>query len=109
MRAGRRTTYGRDVTDEQAIRPFVADGRLLRLPARRARRLRVLEHLAGSFEPGRQFSEKEIDVVLRAWCAGGATDHVAVRRYLVDEGFLSRDHGVYWRSGGWVDILPRTA
>ncbi len=42
---------------------------------------------------------------VRAWCSGGATDHVALRRNLVDEGLLSRADGVYWRSGGWVDIL----
>lgn len=84
---------------------FVPDGRLLRLPARRARRVLVLEYLAQSFEPGRRFPEREVDAVLRAWCSGGEVDHVTVRRYLVDEGLLSRDHGVYWRSGGWVDIL----
>lgn len=109
MRLGQCAFYRRRMTDEQAIRPFVADGRLLRLPARRARRLRVLEFLAQSFEPGRRFPEKEIDVVLRAWCAGGATDHVTVRRYLVDEGFLSREHGTYWRSGGWIDVFDQSA
>jgi hypothetical protein len=30
-------------------------------------------------------------------------DHAALRRYLVDEGFLTRDNGEYWRSGGTVD------
>ena len=29
-------------------------------------------------------------------------DYVALRRYLIDEGFLDRDHGEYWRSGGSV-------
>jgi hypothetical protein len=84
---------------------FVPDGRLVRLPAKRVRRRRVLEHIAGSIEPGRRFPEREIDAVLRAWCAGGEVDHVTVRRYLVDEGLLSRENGVYWRSGGWVDVL----
>jgi hypothetical protein len=31
-------------------------------------------------------------------------DYAALRRYLVDEGFLSRDHGEYWRSGGTVEL-----
>ena len=31
-------------------------------------------------------------------------DHAALRRYLVDEGFLTRDAGFYWRSGGTVAI-----
>ena len=26
------------------------------------------------------------------------------RRYLVDEGLLSREAGVYWRTGGYVDV-----
>jgi len=87
------------------LRAFVPDGRLLRLPAKRTRRVVVLEYLAQSFEPGRRFPEREVDAVLRAWCAGGEVDHVTVRRYLVDEGLLGRDHGVYWRTGGWVDVL----
>jgi hypothetical protein len=31
-------------------------------------------------------------------------DHAALRRYLVDDGFLSRERGVYWRTGGRVDV-----
>jgi hypothetical protein len=93
------------LVDEMAVRAFVSDGRLVRLPARRARRRLVLEHIVASFEPGRRFPEREVDVVLRSWCAGGETDHVAVRRHLVDEGLLSRADGLYWRSGGWVDVL----
>jgi hypothetical protein len=27
-------------------------------------------------------------------------DHAALRRHLVDEGFLTRADGVYWRTGG---------
>jgi len=87
------------------LRPFVRDGRLVRLPAKRARRRVVLEYLAQNLEPGRRFPEREVDVVLRALCDGGEVDHVTLRRFLVDEGLLSRDHGVYWRSGGWVDVL----
>ncbi|HEY7596565.1 MAG TPA: DUF2087 domain-containing protein [Actinophytocola sp.] len=94
-------------TDRPAatLRAFVAGGRLVRLPARRGRRRVVLEHVVRSFEPGRRFAEKEVDAVLRAWCEGGATDYVSLRRHLVDEGLLSREDGLYWRSGGWVDVL----
>jgi hypothetical protein len=31
-------------------------------------------------------------------------DYVALRRYLIDEGFLTRADGEYWRSGGTVEI-----
>jgi hypothetical protein len=29
-------------------------------------------------------------------------DTAALRRYMVDEGFLDREGGMYWRSGGSV-------
>src|SRR5512139_3661542 len=90
---------------QAVLRAFLPNDRLVRLPAKRARRRIVLEYIAQSFEPGRRFPEREVDAVLRAWCAGSQTDHVSMRRYLVDEGLLSRDHGMYWRSGGMVDVL----
>lgn len=84
---------------------FVRDGRLVSLPAQESKRRLVLEHIAQSFEPGRHYPEREVDAVLRAWTEGGATDHAALRRYLVDHQLLAREGGEYWRSGGWVDVL----
>lgn len=95
----------RDQQVESVVRTFVRDGRLVRLPAQASRRRTVLEHVAQSFEPGTRYSEREVDAVLRAWSAGGQADHVSLRRYLVDEGLLTRENGLYWRSGGWVDVL----
>jgi hypothetical protein len=83
---------------------FVRDGRLLSLPAQESRRRLVLEHIAQTFEPGRRYPEREVDAVLRAWTEGGAGDHAALRRYLVDHQLLTREGGEYWRSGGWVDV-----
>ncbi|MET0236840.1 MAG: DUF2087 domain-containing protein [Kibdelosporangium sp.] len=88
---------------ERVLRTFIRDGHLVRFPARRGRRRILLEHIAASFEPGRRFPEKEVDVVLRAWCAGSETDYVTLRRYLVDEDLLSRADGEYWRTGGWFE------
>ena len=82
---------------------FVRDGQLVRLPARHRRRRLVLERIAESFEPGRYFTEPDVNAVLRRWCAGGDVDHVTVRRYLVDEELLGRADGKYWRTGGRVD------
>ncbi|MFP8961487.1 DUF2087 domain-containing protein [Streptomyces nanhaiensis] len=76
----------------------VRGGRIVHLPARKGRRLPVLEHVvARSFETGRVYGEREVDDRLRTWCEGGATDHVTVRRYLVDECLLRREDGRYWR------------
>jgi hypothetical protein len=92
------------IGEDAALRPFVTNGRLARLPARWARRRAVLEYVAQSFEPGRRFTERDVDAVLLGWCAGGATDHVTLRRHLVDEGLLGREDGIYWRTGGRVDV-----
>ncbi|MFD0206621.1 MULTISPECIES: DUF2087 domain-containing protein [Saccharothrix] len=93
---------------EQANRapedPFVRDGRLVKLPAQRGRRRAVLEQVSTAFEPGRRYPERDVVEVLKRWCDGGEVDHVTVRRYLVDEGLLSRADGEYWRSGGPVSV-----
>ena len=79
---------------------FDDDGRLRTIPARRAKRLIVLDHLAQLFEPGERFDESEVNRRLREV----HPDVAALRRQLVDDGFLTRDRGVYWRSGGSVDL-----
>jgi hypothetical protein len=76
---------------------FVTDGRLRRLPAKAAKREVVLRHLAAAFEPGERYSEAQVNEILLGFTDGGETDHVAVRRYLVDSGLLSREAGEYWR------------
>ena len=83
------------------LRTFLAaDGRLRVMPARRAKRLAVLDHLAQLFEPGVRYPEVEVNRRLRA-----VHDDVAmIRRYLIDEGFLGRENGSYWRVGGTVDV-----
>jgi hypothetical protein len=90
---------------EAAVRTFIKDGRLTALPTQASRRQMIFEHIVRSFEPGRIYAEAEVNVILRAWTEGGATDHVTLRRYLVDAGLLSRQGSDYWRTGGWVDVL----
>jgi hypothetical protein len=29
---------------------------------------------------------------------------VSLRRYLVDAGLMARENGVYWRTGGYVEV-----
>lgn len=70
------------------------------MPTRRAKRLVVLDEVAQRFELGRTYPEHEVNTVL----APIHPDVPALRRYLVDEGLLSRDGGVYWRTGGSVDL-----
>jgi hypothetical protein len=86
--------------DARVLRSFIRNGRLTHIPAQQSKRLVVLEHLAQQFEPGRRYSEKMVNLVLGRY----HPDTAALRRYLVDYGFLDRDHGEYWRSGGHVEV-----
>ena len=91
-------------TPEQAevLRNFIEQGRLTRVPASRSKRLVVLDFLAGSFEPGRVYPERDVNFELGKRHA----DYAALRRYLVDEGFLERRDGFYWRTGGTFGVDP---
>ncbi|PZG10102.1 DUF2087 domain-containing protein [Nonomuraea aridisoli] len=86
--------------EERVLRTFLVDGRLTTMTMRRDKRLVVLRYIATLFEPGLRYPEKDVNVTLRAF----HDDYAALRRYLVDEGLLSREGNVYWRSGGPVDL-----
>jgi hypothetical protein len=77
---------------------FAADGSLTSIPTKIRKRLVVLDRLSQEFEPGERYSETEVNNCLRAF----HPDVAALRRYLVEEGFLDRADGQYWRSGGTV-------
>jgi hypothetical protein len=104
----RRTSKTFEPYDEEGLPPrhasvlraFLRDGRLASIPTVRSKRLVVLDHIAKVFEIGVRYPEREVDALLRAF----HDDYAALRRYLVDEGFLARDHAEYWRSGGSVDV-----
>ncbi len=85
--------------DDQVINRSIVDGRLVHLPRKRSKRLVVLDFFAQLFEPGAHYSERQVNATLRAFDDDVAT----LRRYLVDEGFLDRADGSYWRSGGTVE------
>jgi len=76
------------------------DGKLVYLPEKFGKRQIVLEQVAQSFEPGTRYAETEVNIVLRDLYP----DFAALRRYLVDSAFLSREDGFYWRSGGTVAV-----
>ena len=86
--------------EQQVVARFVQGGRLVVMPSKRSKLLLVLDHLAQEFEPGRTYTEAEVNAVLWSF----HDDHAALRRYLVDEGMLAREGGVYWRSGGSVPV-----
>lgn len=85
--------------DERRILSRFFHGRTLHeIPSSRAKRLIVLERLALEFDIGRRYPEGEVNELLGRF----HPDWSALRRHLVDEGFLDRERNEYWRSGGRV-------
>jgi len=80
----------------RVLRAFVHDGKLVSIPTVHSKRLVVLDWAVQRFEPGRRYPETTVNLILE----GLHPDTAALRRYLVDDGFLSRAGGEYWRSGG---------
>jgi hypothetical protein len=89
-----------DPAEDAVLSAFVRDGRLTSIPVQLSKRRVVLDHIVRVFEPGVRYPEREVNALLAVW----HPDVAALRRYLVDEGLLSREAGEYWRSGGWVEV-----
>ena len=68
---------------------------LVRFPKKEKEKLVILNHIVGSFEPGKSYGEKEINTVLARF----QDDYVTLRRYLIEYGFFDRtpDGASYWR------------
>jgi hypothetical protein len=88
------------VAHDQGLRAFVGHGQIAILPAQQSRRRLLLDQIAQAFEPGVRYPERQVSLFLGAIHA----DYAALRRYLVDDGFLSRSEGEYWRIGGTVPV-----
>jgi len=80
-----------DAYRKKVIETFMRQGRLTQMPAQRSKQQILLERLAEEFEPGREYTEREVNRILVEFY-----DDVAVlRRGLVDQGLMERAEGVY--------------
>ena len=93
---------------------MLANGPLTGLPTRAEDEQLLLLLAARRFEPRREYSEAEVNEVLREWLSSFVApfgiDHVTLRRRLVDTGLLLRDAAgaAYWtlRRVPGMDIEP---
>ncbi len=72
------------------------EGRLKQIPVPNRTRLPVLAYLAGKFEAGRFYSEKEVNEIISRWHT--FSDFFILRRLLIDDKFLGRtpSGSQYW-------------
>lgn len=92
-----RQTPFTEAEQAEAMRKYFPEGEfgpLAAFPRKQKQRLVVLGEIAKRFDPGRTYTEKEVNAILEAIY----DDYVTVRRYLVDYSFLGRkpDGSQYW-------------
>lgn len=86
---------------DAVLRAFLApDGSLRSMPTKLRKRLVVLDYVAGHFDIGERWPEREVNTRLARF----HPDVASLRRYLVEQGFMDRRDGVYWRAGGTVEV-----
>ena len=86
--------------EAEVLGRFFDGDRLTEIPSSASKRRLVLEKITQGFEPGRRYPERDVNFMIQLI----HPDYAAVRRYLIDEGFLDRADGVYWRVGGRYDV-----
>lgn len=88
---------GEDRVSDFARRYLDSQGRVTSIPAKRAMKGALVAWAARRFEPGRPYSESQVNEVL----APVTEDYVWLRRMLVDGGYLIRDdRGTAYRLAG---------
>jgi hypothetical protein len=72
------------------------EGRIRQIPVPTRTKLPILAYLAGKFEAGRTYSEKEVNEIISRWHT--FEDFFILRRLLIDYELLARtaDGAKYW-------------
>ena len=78
---------------QKVLAAFFEYGKLKSIPAQKKKERIVLEELVKGFEPGRRYTEREVNLIL----ADAFDDFCTLRRDMIGEGLLCRESGVYWR------------
>ncbi len=85
----REEEYRRKVLDN-----FFSYGKLKSLPVQHKKKRIVLEEMVKMFRHGQQYTEKEVNILI----ADVYDDFCTLRREMICEKLLDRDHGIYWRT-----------
>ena len=75
------------------IEAFFQYGKLISIPVQRKKRKIVLDEIAKKFEKGRQYSEKEVNIII----ADFNDDFCTIRREMVAFKILDCKDNIYWK------------
>lgn len=86
----REAEYRRRVIDS-----FFEYGKLKSIPVQRKKERIILEEIAKSFEVGKVYTEREVNVII----ADFHDDFCTIRRDMISEKIMAREDGKYWLVG----------
>lgn len=78
---------------KKVLDSFFEYGKLKTIPTQKKKERIILEELVKFFEPGRTYTEREVNIIL----ADFHDDFCTLRRDLIGEKLMKRDKQVYWR------------
>lgn len=84
-----------DAYQRKVLQAFFKHGRLITIPAQLKKRQVVLEKIVQEFEPGRTYTEREVNLILLDF----HDDIASLRRGLIELGLMTRSRGNYQRVG----------
>lgn len=85
----------RELTDEERVlRTWVKNGRIVDIPSQEKKKKILIRWLAGQIDPDRRWTEKDFS----EWLKQYNEDYAFLRRYLVDNHYMARENGIYWRT-----------
>lgn len=76
---------------QKVIDSFFEFGKLKSIPVQRKKERIVLEEIAKSFEKGREYTEREVNIII----ADYNDDFCTIRRDMISEGILEREAAIY--------------
>lgn len=79
--------------ERKVLKTFIVNDQITQIPANEKKQLVILKWLAGKFEDGIQYPEKQVNEILKRH----HPDYATLRRDLVDFKFMRREKGIYWK------------
>jgi len=90
-----RLVDNRQLTEEERVlRTWVKNGRIVEIPAQEKKKQVLIRWVASQIDPERRWTEREFS----EWLKQFNEDYAFLRRYLVDNGYMARENGIYWRT-----------
>ncbi len=90
-----RTPMNVEAEKAQVIKNFfTVEGKLKQIPTQRKKKLIVFEHLMKGLQPGRKYTEKEINEYIQKF----HEDFATIRREFIMNHYMYRENGIYERN-----------